>query len=61
MGLKPGWKGEVASHEWCELAKMKGKTNGNAVVYFEISSTDYKKLESFYSDIFDWMMTHFGD
>ena len=40
---------------------MKGKTNGNAVVYFEISSTDYKKLESFYSDIFDWMMTHFGD
>jgi predicted enzyme related to lactoylglutathione lyase len=34
---------------------------GNPVVYSEISSTDYKKLESFYSDIFDWRMTPFGD
>jgi predicted enzyme related to lactoylglutathione lyase len=34
---------------------------GNPVVHFEISSKDYKQLESFYSEIFDWKMTPFGD
>jgi uncharacterized protein len=34
---------------------------GNPVVYFEISSKDYKQLESFYSQIFDWKLTPFGD
>jgi predicted enzyme related to lactoylglutathione lyase len=34
---------------------------GNPVVHFDISSTDYKQLESFYSEIFDWNLTPFGD
>ena len=34
---------------------------GNPVVHFDISSRDYKQLESFYSDIFDWKLTPYGD
>jgi predicted enzyme related to lactoylglutathione lyase len=34
---------------------------GNPVVHFDISSKDYKRLESFYSEIFDWTLTPFGD
>jgi predicted enzyme related to lactoylglutathione lyase len=34
---------------------------GNPVVHFDISSRDYKQLESFYSEIFDWKLTPYGD
>ena len=33
---------------------------GNPVVHFDISSKDYRQLESFYSEIFDWKLTPYG-
>ncbi len=34
---------------------------GNPVVHFDISSKDYKQLESFYSEIFDCKLTPYDD
>jgi predicted enzyme related to lactoylglutathione lyase len=34
---------------------------GNPVVHFDISSKDHKTLETFYSAIFEWTLTPFGD
>jgi predicted enzyme related to lactoylglutathione lyase len=33
----------------------------NPVVHFDISSKEYKRLESFYSEIFDWKLTPHGN